>query len=95
MSKLQKVIITIGIVILPLVIFHLVNFSIISELVVGDECKYDTTDIKTSKLFDLFYETSSDTGYHPEPSIFIIVFVWLLGIITGLIFSFRKIWTKY
>ncbi|MDI9364461.1 MAG: hypothetical protein QM541_05890 [Flavobacterium sp.] len=76
-----------------LVAFFL-NFSIINSAIIGNEEDYDTTSVKTSKIFDLFYTISSDTGYHPEPSYFNFVFTVLTGVFVGGLISYKLIWRQ-
>lgn len=63
------------------------NFEFISNLIIGDECKYSVNSLETNKLFDLFYTISSDTGYHPEPSYFNFAFTLCIGLLLGIFVS--------
>jgi hypothetical protein len=91
---LRKIIFSILIVALCLVIAFLVNFAIITPLVLGDLCRYDTGQITTGKLFDLFYDITSESGYHPEPSLYNIYLTGILGIVIGINLSYFFTWTK-
>lgn len=86
--------ISVVIIILSVFIAYSLNYLLINNLVIGDECAYDTNNIKTSTVFNLFYEISSNTGYHPEPSFFNFIFTAFLGIVLGLILSLKFVWKK-
>lgn len=66
-----------------ILISHLVNYLTVVPCVIGDECDYDVGKCDRGKVFELFFEQSSDTGYHPEPSLFNCVFVTLIGAMVG------------
>jgi hypothetical protein len=89
---IYKVLITITSVVSCYVGLGFLNFFILTPIIVGDPERYDTDGIKTGKLFDLFYEISSNTGYHPEPSVFNAYFTLCLGVIVGSYVAFR--WSK-
>ncbi len=94
-KKLILLIISIILTTISVFVTFALNFGIITNYVVGDECKYDTRDIETSKLFDSFYTISSETGYHPEPSYFNFVFTFCIGLLIGISVSlllYRKKW---
>jgi len=71
---------------------YFLNFLVLSPIIIGDPEKYDNDGIKTGKLFDLFYEISSNTGYNCEPSSFNVYFTVCLGVILGGYVAFR--WSK-
>jgi len=71
---------------------YFLNFFVLSPIIVGDPERYDTDGIKTGKLFNLFYEISSNTGYHPEPSVFNIYFTLFVGVVLGGWIAFK--WSK-
>jgi len=82
------------ILIAGILIAFFLNFSIINNAIIGNEEAYDTTSIKTSKFFDLFYTISSDTGYHPEPSYFNFIFTALIGIFVGGLIAYKLMWRQ-
>ncbi|MFC2489966.1 MAG: polysaccharide biosynthesis protein [Prevotella sp.] len=62
-----------------ILISHLVNYLIVVPCVIGNGCDYDTGKCDRGKVFELLFEQSSDTGYHPEPTLFNFFFVTLVG----------------
>ena len=81
-------------IIISVLIAYTINYALINNIIIGDECAYDTNNIKTSAIFNLFYEISSNTGYHPEPSYFNFIFTAFLGIVLGVILSLKFVWKK-
>lgn len=75
-------------------LLYFLNYSIFSQLIIGDERKYFVGDFEPSFIFNLFYEISSDTGYRPEPSYFNFIFTFILGCSLGLLFFYKVIWNK-
>jgi hypothetical protein len=67
------------------------NFYILTDFIIGKECNYDSANIQTSKLFDLFYTISSDTGFNPEPSYFNFIITTVVGLGIGIYLSFKLI----
>ena len=67
-----------------ILISHLVNYLIVVPCVIGDECGYDVGKCDRGKVFELLFEQSSDTGYHPEPTLFNFFFVTLVGTMVGI-----------
>jgi polysaccharide biosynthesis protein len=67
-----------------ILISHLVNYLIVVPCVIGDECGYDVGKCDRGKVFELLFEQSSDTGYHPEPTLFNFFFVTLIGAMVGI-----------
>lgn len=53
-----------------ILISHLVNYLIVVPCVIGNGCDYDAGKFDGGKVFELLFEQSSDTGYHPEPTLF-------------------------
>jgi hypothetical protein len=93
-STVMKILLSAFIMFAGLLIVLFINFAILNSIIIGDEEAYDTSDIKTSWLFDIFYTISSDTGYHPEPSYFNFIFTALIGLILGGIISYKIIWRQ-
>jgi hypothetical protein len=91
---MRQVISTIVILLISFLIAYLINYEFVENLIVGDECKYDTIGIKTTRLFNLFYEISSNTGYHPEPTKFNFYFTSGCSFFIGLVVSYRLFWMK-
>ncbi len=54
------------------------NMTIIDSLLIPDPCFYHTNEM--NPLLSLFYSSS---GYHPEPNIFNIVFILIIGGVIG------------
>lgn len=94
MKIISKSIFTLIILGLSFFIVWLLTYVIVFPILFpeSDSEKYATENIQTSKLFDLFVEISSDTGYHPEPSDFFIRFICAIGLITGAVISYKLIW---
>lgn len=67
-----------------ILISHLVNYLKVVPCVIGDECGYDVGKCDRGKVFELLFEQSSDTGYHPEPTLFNFFFVTLVGTMVGI-----------
>jgi hypothetical protein len=55
----------------------------IDGLIFPDPCVYHSKEIPTNLLFRLFYEVSSSTGGHPEPTLINPVITLLLGGLLG------------
>ena len=76
-----------------ILISHLVNYLIVVPCVIGNGCDYDVGKCDRGKVFELFFEQSSDTGYHPESTLFNFFFVTLVGTMVGI--CFFKIIVRY
>lgn len=72
-------------------LLYFLNYSILEQFIIGDEHKYIVGNSEPNFIFNLFYEISSDTGYHPEPSYFNFVFTFILGCSLGLLFFYKVI----
>ena len=57
------------------------NYLIITPLIIGDKCNNDLGQNELTKFNELFFEISSNTGYHPEPTTFILTAI--IGCIIG------------
>ena len=75
---------TIGGIVLAFVFNFLIQYTIL----IPDPCYYHTHD--TDKVFDIFYELTSDNGYHPFPTMFNFIFTASIGAIIGRISSINK-----
>ena len=60
-----------------------VNYTIITPIIIGNKCEHDIGKNKLTKLENLFFEISSNTGYHPEPTSFNFIFTAIMGFIIG------------
>lgn len=80
--------------ILVLLLAYSLNYLLLNDLIVGNPNSYDTENIKTSYIFDLFYTISSDTGYRPEPSNFNFIFTFIIGIGFGFFSGYKLIWQR-
>jgi hypothetical protein len=69
---------------------HLYNVYV----VILDPCRYHNEDIKTGRLFDLFFTLNANSGYHPEPTAFNLILTSAIGILLGIWICCRYLWTK-
>jgi len=60
-----------------------VNYTIITPIIIGNKCEYDIGQNELTKLDELFFEISSNTGYHPEPTTLNFIFTATIGCIIG------------
>ena len=60
-----------------------VNYTIITPIIIGNKCEHDIGKNELTKLENLFFEISSNTGYHPEPTSFNFIFTAIMGFIIG------------
>lgn len=60
-----------------------VNYLIITPLIISDKCNNDLGQNKLTKFDELFFEISSNTGYHPEPTTFNFILTAVIGCIIG------------
>lgn len=72
----------ISLLISTLTIF-VVNYLIITPLIIDDKCNNDLGQSELTKFDELFYEISSNTGYHPEPTTFNFMLTAIIGCIIG------------
>ena len=80
---MQKILVfLISLLISPLTIF-VVHYLIITPLIIGDKCNNDLSQSELTKFDELFYEISSNTGYHPEPTTFNFILTAIIGCIIG------------
>lgn len=70
----------ISLLISTLTIF-VVNYLIITPLIIGYKCDLDQNEL--TKFDELFFEISSNTGYHPEPTTFNFILTAITGCIIG------------
>ncbi len=72
----------ISLLISTLTIF-VVNYLIITPLIIDDKCNNDLGQSELTKFDELFYEISSNTGYHPEPTTLNFILTAIIGCIIG------------
>lgn len=72
----------ISLLISTLTIF-VVNYLIITPLIIDDKCNNDLGQSELTKFDELFFEISSNTGYHPEPTTFNFILTAIIGCIIG------------
>jgi hypothetical protein len=89
---IKKILFSLLILITSFIVFQLLNHLIIEKIIIGDPCDYDIEGKETSKLFNLFYTISSDSGYHPEPSILNFCITTTISIIIGLLITYKQLW---
>lgn len=89
--KISVAILSCAITMASIVILYWFNYSILTNLIIGKECNYDSANIETTKLFDLFYTISSDTGFNPEPSYFNFIITAVVGLSIGIYLSLKLI----
>ena len=89
---IKRILATVIILFLSFILAKLVNHNFIEKIIIDEKCEYDIENIKTGKLFDLFYTISSNTGYHPEPSLFNLLFTVFISLLIGIFISYRFIW---
>lgn len=58
-----------------------VNYIIITPLIIGDKCDLGQNEL--TKFDELFFEISSNTGYHPEPTTLNFMLTAIIGCIIG------------
>ena len=59
----------------------------IAYMIFPDPCIYHTKEEPKNILFTLFFDYNSLTGYHPEPSIFSMIFYTMVGAIIGIVLA--------
>jgi hypothetical protein len=83
-KKITWTLVAIG---LGIVVFWLIAYLIVFPIVFPDI-------EDTGRTSSLFVEVSSETGYHPEPSLFFIVCFPVLGTIIGSLIAYKLVWKK-
>jgi len=74
------------------VLAFIFNFLVLDKILIPDPCYYHSHD--TNFVFDLFYEITSNDGFHPFPTKFNFIFTAIVGASIGLtisLYKFRKI----
>lgn len=94
MKIVFKIILTLLLLWLGCIISLFFNFNIIYSIVIPDPERFAIESRSTSKLFDLFFEVSSYTSYHPEPSGFYFKVAYAFGLCLGGFAAYKLIWRK-
>lgn len=94
MKTIFKILLSCLLIYIVYLMVFFINFSVLTPIILGDLNKYDTEPIETNMIFDFFYETSSNTGYIPEPSYMNFIFTIIVGILIGIFLSRITIWKK-
>ena len=92
MNLILRIIYTVCIVSISWLFFVFISFYVIYPLIIPDPEMHGITNEQEGALFTLFFEISSDTGFHPEPSWLNFFITYFTGILAGAIFSYRFIW---
>jgi hypothetical protein len=58
---------------------------VIAGLLYPDPCIFHSRPKPENVLFTAFFDFNGSTGYHPEPSIFSMIFYAILGAVIGII----------
>jgi len=91
-NKLSKIVFSFFIALGGLLIAFIINYKILDKIIVTDICETDTSNLSHGYIFNLFYEISSSTGYHPEPSYFNFGFTVFLGLLVGSVIAHKLFW---
>lgn len=78
---MKKILVFLISLLIPTLTLFVVNYIIITPLIIGDKCDLDQSEL--TKFDELFYEISSNTGYHPEPTTFNFILTAIIGCIIG------------
>ena len=83
---MKKILVFLISLLIPTLTLFVVNYIIITPLIIGDKC-----DLDQNKFDELFFEISSNTGYHPEPTTFNFILTAIIGCIIGsIIYKIRS-----
>lgn len=78
---MKKILVFLISLLIPTLTLFVVNYLIIMPLIIGDKCDLDQNEL--TKFDELFFEISSNTGYHPEPTTFNFILTAIIGCIIG------------
>lgn len=78
---MKKILVFLISLLIPTLTLFVVNYIIITPLIIGDKCDLDQSEL--TKFDELFFEITSNTGYHPEPTTFNFIFTAIIGCIIG------------
>ena len=83
---MKKILLLLASLTIPTLILIIVNYTIITPAIIGNKrCRYDIEKGELTKIDELFFEISSNTGYHPEPTTFNFIFTTATSIVIGYI----------
>ncbi len=86
---MKKILVFLISLLIPTLTIFVVNYLIITPLIIGDKCDLDQNEL--TKFDELFFEISSNTGYHPEPTTFNFILTAIIGCIIGsIIYKIRS-----
>jgi hypothetical protein len=91
---ISTLLLTSGVLVGCFIMAHLTNHLVLEPIILGDPCEHDGAGTGTGRLFDLFYTTSSNSGYHPESSWFNFYFTTGVSALIGAFISYRSIRRK-
>ena len=78
---MKKILVFLISLLIPTLTLFVVNYIIITPLIIGDKCDLDQSEL--TKFDELFFEITSNTGYHPEPTTFNFILTAIIGCIIG------------
>lgn len=78
---MKKILVFLISLLIPTLTLFVVNYIIITPLIIGDKCDLDQNEL--TKFDELFFEISSNTGYHPEATSFNFILTAIIGCIIG------------
>jgi hypothetical protein len=84
--SLKRLLVTVFFLIAGVIVAAAINY-IIDRILIPDPCAYHGHNSGTSAVFNFFYEISSDTGYHPEPTRANLFVTLLTGLGLGLLLT--------
>ena len=86
---MKKILVFLISLLIPTLTLFVVNYIIITPLIIGDKCDLDQNEL--TKFDELFFEISSNTGYHPEPTTLNFILTAIIGCIIGsIIYKIRS-----
>ncbi|MFN4881608.1 MAG: hypothetical protein ACK5AS_10050 [Bacteroidota bacterium] len=94
MIIVYKIILTFMLLCMGVIVSYIINFYLVYHILIPNPENVAVNGNAQDKLFELFFEISSGTGYHPEPSWFYIKVVYALGLILGGIAAYKLIWKR-
>lgn len=80
---MKKILVFLIYLLISTLTIFVVNYLIITPLIIDDKCNNDLGQSELTKFDELFYEISSNTGYHPEPTTLNFIFTAIIGCIIG------------
>lgn len=72
-----------------------INFMFVPYILFGNNEKSCELPADSSFFFDLFFEISGNTGYHPEPNLFYYFCTISFGLSFGFYLSYKYIWNRF